>query len=137
MVFKTNAETAATLHASGGGAPFVSSLIARVLDSDYLSLNKRQANGTNNPVQSAINSAIAYSNITDLLGDYASQFKADIVANFSANANNRAFNPSADPTVTAGYTALQQANANMLLTQAGQVELLLALTGTAQGGPGR
>lgn len=42
-------------------------------------------------------------------------------------------NPSTDPTVTKGYQAIYQANADMMLTQIGQVELLLSLTGGAAG----
>ncbi len=95
-----------------------------------------QANGTNSPIQSFINSAIAYANITDLLGDWAPTLHQEVTANMTSFSQNRFYNPSSDPTVTAGYEAIYQANANMMLTQIGQVELLLSLTGTAQGGPG-
>ncbi|KAG8897647.1 hypothetical protein FRB99_008013 [Tulasnella sp. 403] len=116
VAFKTNAQTAATLYAAGGGQPY--------------------PNGTNNPEQSFINSAIAYSNITDLLGSYASTLHDQIVANLTAFVNDRSKNPSADPAVTAGYQAIYKANADMVMSQIGQVELLLSLTGTAQGGAG-
>lgn len=49
---------------------------------------------------------------------------------------DRFYNPSADPTVTAGYLAIYNATASTMLDPIGQVELLLALTGTSQGGPG-
>lgn len=43
--------------------------------------------------------------------------------------------PSSDPTVIAGYEAIYNTTANtILLTHAGQVELLFSLTGTAVGG---
>ncbi|KAG8872432.1 hypothetical protein FRB97_007638 [Tulasnella sp. 331] len=114
VVFTTNADTAATLYRSGADNP--------------------AANGTNSPVQSFINNAIAYANITDLLGTYAPTMQQEVLANQSANANSRFFNPSADPTVTAGYNAIYNATAATMLLPIGQVELLLALTGTQQGG---
>ncbi|KAG9001406.1 hypothetical protein FRB90_011628, partial [Tulasnella sp. 427] len=105
VTFKTSAQTTALLYQNGA------------------------ANGTDNPVQSFINSAIAYTNITDLLGDSAATFHQDLITNLSTHANNPAYNPSTDPTVTKGYQAIYQANADMLLTPIGQVELLLSLTG--------
>ncbi|KAG8951897.1 hypothetical protein FRC04_005589 [Tulasnella sp. 424] len=93
-----------------------------------------QSNATqNSPAQSFINSAIAYSNITDLLGDNATTLHQQIIANLSSYANNPAMNPSTDPTVTKGYQAIYQANADMMLSQIGQVELLLSLTGGVAG----
>ncbi|KAG9003645.1 hypothetical protein FRB90_011141 [Tulasnella sp. 427] len=109
VVFKTTAQTTAQLYAAG------------------------ELNGINNPKASFVNSAIAYTNITDLLGDSASAFQQEIAANLSAYANDRAFNPSSDATVTKGYQAVYQANVDTLLTPAGQVELLLALTGSSAG----
>ncbi|KAG8908892.1 hypothetical protein FRC01_007195, partial [Tulasnella sp. 417] len=90
-------------------------------------------NGTNNPVASFVNSAIAYTNITDLLGDSASTFHQEVISNLTASTNDRALNPSSDPTVTKGYQAIYQATADQILTPAGQVELLLAMTGTTAG----
>ncbi|KAG8963520.1 hypothetical protein FRC00_006079 [Tulasnella sp. 408] len=92
-----------------------------------------QASGTNNPIQSLINSAIAYANITDLLGDNAVAFHQQIIGNLSTHASNPAMNPSTDPTVTKGYQAIYQATADMMLAQIGQVELLLSLTGSDAG----
>ncbi|KAG8963519.1 hypothetical protein FRC00_006078 [Tulasnella sp. 408] len=109
VIFRTTAQTTAQLYANGA------------------------INGTNNPVASFVNSAIAYTNITDLLGDSASAFKQEVVANMTASANDRALNPSSDPTVTKGYQAVYQATADQILTPAGQVELLLAMTGTGAG----
>lgn len=51
----------------------------------------------------------------------------------SAFTNDRALNPSSDPTVTKGYQAVYQATVDTMLTPAGQVELLLAMTGTSAG----
>ncbi|KAG9028528.1 hypothetical protein FS837_003852 [Tulasnella sp. UAMH 9824] len=107
--FKTTAQTTAQLYQSGA------------------------ANGTNNPIQSLINSAIAYANITDLLGDNAVAFHQQIIGNLSTHANNPAMNPSTDPTVTLGYQAIYQATADMMLSQIGQVELLLSLMGSDAG----
>ncbi|KAG8988408.1 hypothetical protein FRB94_006456 [Tulasnella sp. JGI-2019a] len=114
VVFTTNAQTAATLYKSGADNP--------------------AANGSSSPVQSFINNAIAYANITDLLGDYAPTLQQEILANLTANVNSRFFNPSTDPAVAAGYKAIYNATAATMLTPIGQVELLLSLTGTSQGG---
>jgi choline dehydrogenase len=56
------------------------------------------------------------------------------MANMTNLSNDRYFNPSADPTVKAGYEAIYKANADMMMTQIGQLELLFSLTGTPQGG---
>ncbi|KIO34161.1 GMC oxidoreductase [Tulasnella calospora MUT 4182] len=105
--FKTSAQTTAQLYASGA------------------------AIGT--PYQSFINSAIAYTNITDLLGDNAAAFHQQIIGNLTTYASNPAMNPSTDPTVGMGYQTIYQANADMMLSQIGQVELLLSLTGSNSG----
>lgn len=42
--------------------------------------------------------------------------------------------PSTDPTVIEGYKAIYNATANFLNSPAGQIEILLSLTGTAQAG---
>ncbi|KIO34158.1 GMC oxidoreductase [Tulasnella calospora MUT 4182] len=109
VIFRTTAQTTAQLYAAGA------------------------INGTSNPIASFVNSAIAYTNITDLLGDYASAFQQEVIANMSASTNDRALNPSSDPTVTKGYQAIYQATVDTMLTPAGQVELLLAMTGTSAG----
>ncbi|KAG8927754.1 hypothetical protein FRC02_007811 [Tulasnella sp. 418] len=111
VVFKTNAETAATIHNSGG-----------------------MTSGSS-AVQSFINSAIAYTNITDLLGDWAPTLHQQITANLTAYSNDPVMNPGVNyPTVKAGYDAIYKANSDMLMTQIGQVELLFSLTGTVEGG---
>ncbi|CAE6528720.1 unnamed protein product [Rhizoctonia solani] len=108
VVFRTTAETAASIRNSG------------VLE-----------NGTSAPFLSFINSAIAYANITDLFGDWAPTFQEQVRANMSDNVN--ALVPN-DPRVKAGYQAVYQATTEkILMSQAGQVELLFSLTGTSQG----
>ncbi|KAG8919964.1 hypothetical protein FRC01_001012 [Tulasnella sp. 417] len=109
VIFRTTAQTTAQLYAAGA------------------------INGTGNPIASFVNSAIAYTNITDLLGDYAAAFQQEVIANMSASTNDRALNPSSDPTVTKGYQTVYQATVDQMLTPAGQVELLLAMTGTSAG----
>ncbi|KZO92837.1 GMC oxidoreductase [Calocera viscosa TUFC12733] len=109
VVFSTTAETAASLHGS-------------------------QAPGANGSTAflSFINSAIAYPNITDLLGDYAPTFQSDILANLTLSSTTLV--PSTDSTVIAGYKAIYNALANTILpSQVGQVELLFGLTGTSFG----
>ncbi|EJU03853.1 GMC oxidoreductase [Dacryopinax primogenitus] len=107
VVFSTTAETAAQLHGSEG------------------------ANGTS-AFMSFINSAIAYPNITDLLGDYATTYQSDLLNNLTWAAANLV--PSTDPTIIAGYKAIYQSQANTILpSQVGQVELLFGLTGTSFG----
>ncbi|KAG8895791.1 hypothetical protein FRC01_012189, partial [Tulasnella sp. 417] len=106
VTFKTNAQTTAQLYRSDAAA------------------------GTNNPIQSLVNSAIAYTNITDLLGDNAATFHQQIIANMSTYATDPAMNPSTNSFVGIGYQSIYQANADMLLSQIGQVELLLSLTGS-------
>ncbi|KAG8914126.1 hypothetical protein FRC01_004208, partial [Tulasnella sp. 417] len=109
VIFRTTAQTTAQLYAAGA------------------------INGTGNPIASFVNSAIAYTNITDLLGDYAAAFQQEVIANMTASTNDRALNPSSDPTVTKGYQTIYQATVDQMLTPAGQVELLLAMTGTSAG----
>ncbi|EJU03852.1 alcohol oxidase [Dacryopinax primogenitus] len=106
VVFSTTAETAASIHSSGSDP-----------SSAFLSF---------------INSAIAYPNITDLLGDYAPTFQSDILNNLTSSASSLV--PSTDPTVIAGYKATYNALANTILpSQVGQIELLFSLTGTSFG----
>lgn len=82
---------------------------------------------------SFVNSAIAYANITDLFGDYAPEFRDTIARNLTWAVENVC--PSDDPTIQAGYRAVHEANTeNFILSPIGHVELLLGLTGTAQGG---
>ena len=108
VIFKTSANTAAT-------------------ERQTLNSNGTQA------FMSFVNSAIAYSNITDLFGDYAPTFKDTVAKNLTWAVENVC--PSKDETVKAGYTAVHTAvTENFLLSKIGQVELLLGLTGTAQGG---
>lgn len=91
-------------------------------------------NQTGGALGSFINSAIAYANVTDLLGDYAPTFH-DTDVNGALQTSLDTLVPSTDPTVIAGYKAIYQATADqILMTRAGQVELLFSLTGTAVGG---
>ncbi|KZO92838.1 GMC oxidoreductase [Calocera viscosa TUFC12733] len=109
VVFSTTAETAASLEGTQAGGETGSSA--------FLSF---------------INSAIAYPNITDLLGDYAPTFQSDINANITWAASTLV--PSTDPTVIAGYKATYNVLANTIMpSQVGQVELLFSLTGTSLG----
>ncbi|KZT59087.1 GMC oxidoreductase [Calocera cornea HHB12733] len=109
VVFSTSAETAASLESSQTPGETGSSA--------FLSF---------------INSAIAYPNITDLLGDYAPTFQSDINANLSWASSTLV--PSTDPTVIKGYQATYNALANTIMpSQVGQVELLFSLTGTSFG----
>lgn len=96
VVFRTTAETAASIKGSG------------VLE-----------NGTAAPFLSFINSAIAYANITDLFGDWAPTFQAELKANMSTMVDSLVPN---DPRVKKGYQAVYQATAEkILMSQAGQV----------------
>jgi len=96
---------------------------------------------------SYVNSAIAYANTSNLLvrklnttnviaknfhpqGD-ATSYKNDILSQLNTSL---ALVPSTDSSVLAGYQAVYEATANQLITsKSGQVELLLALTGTQLG----
>lgn len=73
-------------------------------------------------------------NISTLLGeDEAAAFQANITAALPTAIQTLV--PSTDATVIAGYEAIYNATVNTILTSpVGQVELLLAITGTAQGG---
>lgn len=82
---------------------------------------------------SFVNSAIAYANITDLFGDYDTTFTSEVAANLTWAQQNVL--PSTDPTVIAGYTATYKVGTDIVLkSRVGQVELLMGLTGTSQGG---
>ncbi|KAF8521572.1 alcohol oxidase [Hysterangium stoloniferum] len=111
VVFKTTAETAASIKGSS-----------------------QTSGGVSTPFLSFINSAIAYANSTDLFGlDFPAQFEQEILANLSANVGTLV--PSQDTTVLEGYKAIYATTAEKFMTsQVGQVELLLSLTGTANGG---
>ncbi|KAI5453685.1 hypothetical protein NCC49_005505 [Naganishia albida] len=95
-------------------------------------VNQTLVNGSSTFL-SFVNSAIAYSNITDLFGDYAAEFK-DVVSK-NATWAVETLSPTTDATVRAGYAATYALQAEQLImSPIGQVELLLGLTGTAQGG---
>ncbi|KII86080.1 hypothetical protein PLICRDRAFT_31568 [Plicaturopsis crispa FD-325 SS-3] len=98
------------------------------------SANTTTASGTSSAFMSFINSATAYANITDLLGfDFAPTFKDEITA--AINTSAATLVPSTDAGVIAGYKAIYNTGAEtILMTQVGQIELLLSLTGTAVGG---
>lgn len=82
---------------------------------------------------SFVNSAIAYANITDLFGDWAPTFKDIVSENKTWAIQN--VSPSTNPEVLAGYEAVYTASVeSFILSPVGHVELLLGLTGTAQGG---
>ena len=66
-------------------------------------------------------------NITELLGDDAANFTANIASALDTSATSLV--PSTDPTVVAGYKAIYNATAQLLDTPVGQVEILLSLTG--------
>lgn len=92
-----------------------------------------QSDGKSTPFLSFINSATAYANISDLLGpDFAPTFHQNIVSQLDQSATSLV--PSQDSNVVAGYKAIYSATANMLSTPVGQVEILLSLTGTSDGG---
>ena len=63
VTFKANIDTAGTLHSE-------------------------DADGNTAAFMSFINSATAYVNITNLLGDFASQFQQEIAANYSSSLAN-------------------------------------------------
>ncbi|KAF8329341.1 alcohol oxidase [Cantharellus anzutake] len=88
---------------------------------------------TTSRLASFVNSAIAYANVSDLVGpDYAPTFKKDIQSYFPGA---YAKVPSSDPTVKAGFAALYNTTLNnILLTRAGQVELLFSLMDSVSGG---
>ncbi|KAF8584262.1 GMC oxidoreductase [Ramaria rubella] len=111
VVFKTTAETAASIQGAS-----------------------QSSNGTSTPFLSFINSAIAYANSSDLFGiDFPAQFQQEILANLSQNVGTLV--PSQDATVQEGYKAIYATTAEKFMTsQVGQVELLFSLTGTATGG---
>jgi choline dehydrogenase len=96
VVFRTTAETAASIKNSA-------------------------SEGNTTSFLSFINSAIAYANITDLFGDWATEFHQQVKANMSANVNSLI--PD-DPRVKKGYQAIYEAATDkILLSPAGQVPI--------------
>lgn len=111
VVWKASVDTAASLHS------------AQTSSSD----------GKSTPFLSFINSATAYANVSDLLGpDFAPTFHQNIASTLDQSASSLV--PSQDSSVIAGYKAIYNTTASILMTQIGQVEILLSLTGTAAGG---
>lgn len=107
IIFGTNDETAGSVHA-----------------------NADDPRSTSDVFLSYVNSAIAYASSSELVGDVES-YKNDILSQLDAGL---ASVPSTDSTVLAGYKAVYEVAANKLITSSsGQVELLLALTGTSAG----
>ncbi len=93
----------------------------------------QQSTGASSPFLSFINSATAYANISDLVGlDTYQSFQANIASAIETSASSLV--PSTDPTVQEGYKAIYNATANMMMTPVGQIEILLSLTGSSQGG---
>ncbi|PSR72212.1 hypothetical protein PHLCEN_2v11919 [Hermanssonia centrifuga] len=111
VVWETSDETAASIYAS----------------------TSPQSTGASSPFLSFINSATAYANISDLVGlDTYQSFQANIASAIETSASSLV--PSTDPTVQEGYKAIYNATANMMMTPVGQIEILLSLTGSSQGG---
>ncbi|OCH83835.1 alcohol oxidase [Obba rivulosa] len=89
-------------------------------------------NGTSSPFLSFINSATAYANITNLLGDSAFAFQSQIAGQLPQSSATLA--PSQYPEVVAGYEAIYNITLRQfLMSPVGQVEILFSLTGTALG----
>ncbi|KAI0766229.1 GMC oxidoreductase [Trametes elegans] len=83
--------------------------------------------GTNSPeFLSFINSATAYVNITDLLGDSAAQFKQQVLDALDSSTNSLV--PSSSAEVKKGYQTIYKATADFLSSPVGQVEILLSLS---------
>ncbi|CDO69444.1 GMC oxidoreductase [Trametes cinnabarina] len=77
---------------------------------------------------SFVNSATAYVNITDLLGDAAQQFQQQVVSALSSSVAGLV--PSTSDEVKKGYEAIYNTTVNSILTSpVGQVEILFSLTG--------
>ncbi|EMD39391.1 hypothetical protein CERSUDRAFT_47053 [Gelatoporia subvermispora B] len=111
VVWQTSEQTAASIHAAN----------ATTLP-----------DGTSSPFLSFINSATAYANITNLLGDGASAFQSQIAGELAQSSMTLV--PSQNPEVVAGYEAIYNVTLNQfLMSPVGQVEILLSLTGTALG----
>ncbi|OCH89264.1 hypothetical protein OBBRIDRAFT_732948, partial [Obba rivulosa] len=111
VVWQTSEETAASLHAANA---------------------TNLPNGTSSPFLSFINSATAYANITNLLGDSASAFQSQIAGQLAQSSATLV--PSQYPEVVAGYEAIYNVTLNQfLMSPVGQVEILFSLTGTALG----
>jgi choline dehydrogenase-like flavoprotein len=105
VVFGTNVETAGLIHS-----------------------NTSDPRATTNEFLSYVNDAIAYADTSDLVGD-ANSYSSDLMSQLDAAV---AALPSTDETVIAGYKAVYQVSADTLLkSSSGQVELLLALTGSS------
>ena len=85
---------------------------------------------TNAAFLSAVNSAVAYVNLTTLLGSAsaASSFQQQVASEFSSSQSSLC--PSSDATVVTGYGAIYNTTLNTFLdSSVAQVELLLALNG--------
>ncbi|KAI0686238.1 GMC oxidoreductase [Earliella scabrosa] len=87
--------------------------------------NLRDSKGNDPAFRSLVNAAVAYVNITDLLGDFAAEYKQQISDALSSSSN---LVPSSSPEVRKGYETIYKTNADTLfLSPIGQVEILLAL----------
>jgi choline dehydrogenase-like flavoprotein len=105
VVFGTNVETAGLIHN-----------------------NANDSRATTDEFLSYVNSAIAYASTSDLVGD-ANSYSSDLMGQLNDAISSL---PSTDETVIAGYKAVYEVAANQLIkSSSGQVELLLALTGSS------
>ncbi|KAI0640658.1 GMC oxidoreductase [Trametes meyenii] len=94
--------------------------------------NLASGSGDSPAFNSFINSATAYVNTTDLLGDYTAQFKQQVAGQLQASLASLV--PSSSAEVKKGYEAIYNATLGTLDTPVGQVEILLSLTGPPSGG---
>lgn len=90
------------------------------------SLHADSANAGSAAFMSFVNSATAYVNITDLLGDYATTYKQQV--SDAASTSVSTLCPACDDTVKKGYSAIYNTTLNTLLASPiGQAEILFSL----------
>ncbi|OSD01865.1 GMC oxidoreductase [Trametes coccinea BRFM310] len=105
VVWTTQAETANSLHTQ----------------------NLAANSGNTAAFLSFVNSATAYVNITDLLGDSAQQFQQQVASALSSSVSSLV--PSTSDEVKKGYETIYNTTLNTILTSpVGQVEILFSLT---------
>ena len=125
MTFQTSEDTAASIHQANA-----TTLVRSLCPTRPSRLTIPQPNGQSSPFLSFINSATAYANISDLLGDYYTTFQTNIASALETSASTLV--PSQYPEVVEGYKAIYNTTASLLGTPIGQIEILLSLTGTSQ-----